>query len=159
MHTRVSLPRTAVLAAALLAAGAAADTLTINDGVYTAAQARSGARVHVQHCARCHHQSYYQDAFLDPWRDQSLAALYELIRMKMPEDRPGALRPREYSALIAWMLELNGYPAGERTLGPGPEALRHVLVAPRRPRRTSSAIRSRAATFPALSPLRSRRKA
>lgn len=122
----------AILLAALFVAaapGAAlADTRSTNDGVYTADQAARGAKAHVDYCAKCHHQSYYSAGFLDPWYGASLESLYELVRMKMPEDRPGALRPREYAALLAWVLELNGYPAGAEPLGFDLEALRAVRI-------------------------------
>jgi mono/diheme cytochrome c family protein len=122
---------TLMLLAALTAWPAAADDRTINDGVYTSEQAGKGAEAHASYCAKCHHMSYYQGGFLEPWEGAPVSAIYDLIRMKMPEDRPGALRPREYAALLAYVLELNGYPPGTEPLGSTAETLDQIRLAPR----------------------------
>ena len=123
----------AALALLLALPGAvrAADQRTTNDGVYTAEQATKGAEVHNSYCAKCHHQSYYESGFLDAWYGAPMSMLYEIVRMKMPEDRPGALKPREYAALLAWVLERNGYPAGAEPLGSDVAALEAVAIARR----------------------------
>jgi S-disulfanyl-L-cysteine oxidoreductase SoxD len=117
--------------AALLAvsAGALADTRTTADGVYTEAQARQGQEVHRQYCANCHHQSYYQGPFLIAWQNQPVAALYDTIKLTMPQDRPGGLRPRDYAAFLAYLFELNGLPPGDERLGSSPEDLQDILIA------------------------------
>ena len=120
-----------MLLAALAAWPAAADDRTVNDGVYTSEQAGKGAEAHAAYCAKCHHMSYYQAGFLEPWHGAPVSAIYDLIRMKMHEDRPGALRPREYAALLAYVLELNGYPAGTEPLGSTAETLGQIRLAPR----------------------------
>jgi mono/diheme cytochrome c family protein len=117
------------LALTLLAAAAGADPRTTADGVYTREQASKGGEVHEKHCARCHHQSYYQGSFLLAWQNQPVASLYDLIKLKMPEDRPGALKPREYAALLAYVFELNDLPAGEEALSDDPEVMQSILIA------------------------------
>lgn len=130
---RRSLGRVLACALLLTATGAAfAEPRTTNDGVYVPEQAAKGADVHAKHCAKCHQQSYYEGSFLDAWYGAPMSMLYEVIRMKMPEDRPGALKPREYAALLAWVLERNGYPAGAEPLGEAAAELEAVTIA-RRP--------------------------
>lgn len=121
----------AVLALVCLGAGApaAAGPRTTAEGVYTEAQARKGLEVHQQYCAKCHHHSYFQGGFLLAWQSQPVAALYDLIEMKMPEDRPGALKPREYAALLAYVFELNGLPAGEAKLSHDHDEMANILIA------------------------------
>ncbi|MFU8817100.1 MAG: hypothetical protein ACNA7W_17275 [Pseudomonadales bacterium] len=111
-----------------LLATATADARTTADGVYTEAQAQTGLDVHEKHCAKCHHHSYYQGTFLLSWQNQPVASLYDLIQMKMPEDRPGSLRPREYAALIAYVFALNELPAGEDRLGHGHAEMQNILI-------------------------------
>jgi S-disulfanyl-L-cysteine oxidoreductase SoxD len=123
MRQRLSL--TVLLA---LSAGALADTRTTADGVYTEAQARQGQEVHRQYCANCHHQSYYQGPFLIAWQNQPVVALYDTIKLTMPQDRPGGLRPRDYAAFLAYLFELNGLPAGDERLGSTPEDLQAILI-------------------------------
>ncbi|HEX7036207.1 MAG TPA: c-type cytochrome [Pseudomonadales bacterium] len=112
-----------------LAAGAgAAGARTTQDGVYTESQAAEGRRVHARHCARCHEPGYYQGSFLSAWQSVPLATLYDVIELKMPEDAPGSLRPDEYAAVLAWVLALNGLPAGERKLPHDREALARIRI-------------------------------
>ena len=106
----------------------AAEVRTTADGVYSSEQAKSGFDVHQKYCAKCHHQSYYQGAFLQSWQNQPVASLYDLIKLKMPEDRPGALRPREYAALLAFVFELNQLPAGEARLGHEHAEMQSILI-------------------------------
>ncbi len=120
----------ATLALICLAAGqpAAAQQHTTADGVYTEAQAAKGLEVHQQYCAKCHHHSYFQGAFLLAWQSQPVSALYDLIEMKMPEDRPGALKPREYAALLAYVFELNELPPGETKLSHDHDDMANILI-------------------------------
>jgi len=112
----------------LLAAAAGADPRTTADGVYSTAQAKSGQAVHEKYCAKCHHHSYYQGSFLLSWQNQPVSALYDLIELKMPEDRPGALKPREYAALLAYVFELNELPAGDEKLSDDHDAMQNILI-------------------------------
>lgn len=127
---RVPLTLLAALLAALLpgSAVAAAEPRSTADGVYTAEQAAQGQQVHEQNCAKCHHYSYYQGSFLLGWQNQPVSALYDLIVLKMPEDRPGSLKPREYAALLAYVFKLNDLPAGEETLSHEHEAMADILI-------------------------------
>jgi mono/diheme cytochrome c family protein len=124
----------AAAAAALLVPGSSAanpthaDIRTTAGGVYTEAQAREGLEVHQEYCAKCHHNSYYRGSFLLSWQNQPVSALYELIKLRMPEDRPGALQPDEYAALLAYMFELNRMPAGDSELAGDPQDLQNILI-------------------------------
>jgi mono/diheme cytochrome c family protein len=102
---------------------------TTADGVYTPEQARQGSEVHQKYCAKCHHHSYYQGGFLVSWENQPVSALYDLIKLRMPEDRPGALKPREYASLLAYVFELNQLPAGAEQLESRPERMQEILIA------------------------------
>jgi len=119
---------TLALCAAASIAWADAEPRTTAQGVYTAEQAEKGLEVHEEFCAKCHHYSYYMGSFLLSWQNQPVSALYDLIKLKMPEDRPGSLKPREYAALIAYVFELNGMPAGEEKLAHKPEEMKQILI-------------------------------
>lgn len=115
-------------AAALPLAAAAAGETTTAQGVYTPEQAQKGLEVHEEYCAKCHHYSYYQGSFLLSWQHQPVSALYDLIKLKMPEDRPGSLKPREYAALLAYVFELNDLPAGDKRLAHDHEDMEKILI-------------------------------
>ena len=113
---------------ALAGSLAAAEPRTTVDGVYTEEQAQKGLEVHETYCAKCHHYSYYQAAFLLSWQNQPVSSLYDLIELKMPEDRPGALKPREYAALLAYVFELNELPAGSEKLSHDHDEMAQILI-------------------------------
>jgi mono/diheme cytochrome c family protein len=120
-----------VLIAAAIPASAAAGPdgqRTTADGVYTSEQAAAGHAVHEKYCAKCHHHTFFQGPFLQPWQNQPVSALYDLISLRMPVDRPGALRPREYVALLAYVFELNQLPAGPDRLGEASTPMQNILI-------------------------------
>lgn len=123
-----TLRRGATAALLLTATAAVADTRTTAEGVYTTEQAQKGLEVHEKYCAKCHHYSYFTGAFLMSWQSQPVSALYDIIRMKMPEDRPGSLKPREYAAFLAYVFELNELPAGDEKLADEPAAMENILI-------------------------------
>jgi S-disulfanyl-L-cysteine oxidoreductase SoxD len=92
---------------------------SVNDGVYTAAQADRGTAVFKANCASCHETSRFTGSeFLPVWVGKSLFELYDVIHTTMPEDKPGSLKPQQYADVIAYFLKLNGYPTGETELAP-----------------------------------------
>jgi mono/diheme cytochrome c family protein len=105
-----------------LAAAFAQAPATVLDGVYTAAQATRGEAAYSSSCVGCHEG---QDAdgpqltgtvFLDRWREDKLASLFDFIRTSMPGNLPGGLEERTYVDVLAYILQANGLPAGQREL-------------------------------------------
>jgi mono/diheme cytochrome c family protein len=135
--TRSMLPRLLIVIA-LLVAGAqsgraqvgdtAAATRSIQDGVYTEAQARRGQKLTKEACGACHMEDWYTGTFLQSWTGTAVNALFELIRTTMPEDRPGALKRQQYADILAYIFELNGIPPGQEELGGGKETLGRILI-------------------------------
>lgn len=105
-----------------------ADPRTTSDGVYTAEQAATGKALQEEHCAKCHHYSYYQGSFLLSWQRTPVSALYDLIELKMPQDSPGSLKPDEYAAILAYIFELNDLPAGDVPLSPERNTMGEILI-------------------------------
>lgn len=131
------LPPAAVLALWVLAAGSAplaaqsSDEVSVHDGVYSAEQARAGSRVFEAQCSLCHAPAEFAGRiFQITWRGRSVGALYGQVSTTMPLDRPGSLAPDEYAAVIAYILSLNEYPAGEQALAPDPERLERIRIEP-----------------------------
>ncbi|MDQ8160632.1 MAG: cytochrome c [Gemmatimonadota bacterium] len=110
--TRMSAQRPAPLAP-LTAAMFSADTAKL----YSEAQATDGAAVWTKTCAGCHESKDVTSAdFRTKWVGRSLFELYEQIRTTMPDDAPGTLSADEYLNSVAYILKLNGLPAGETKL-------------------------------------------
>ena len=112
-------------------------TSTVLDGVFTAAQARSGRRVYTQNCEACHGPelkggelapSLAGSDFIVFWTELPVGALFERIKVSMPEDGPGRLTDEEYTNVVAYLLEANDYPAGEKELPVDKTALDAIMI-------------------------------
>jgi mono/diheme cytochrome c family protein len=134
---------TAIAALALgLSAGRAlggTPVATVRDGVFSAAQAEAGKAVYTMQCSLCHRDSLAGGInespplkgarFLSDWEAMPVRALYSRILSTMPKADPGSLSEEETLSLVAYLLQQNGYPAAERTLGP-PAALDGIRFTP-----------------------------
>ena len=90
---------------------------TVNDGVFTEAQATSGQAVYDAQCKTCHNMRFYRDT-LRSWNNQPLLYLWESIMGTMPADNPGSLMFEEYTNVIAYILQEQGFPSGDSELDP-----------------------------------------
>lgn len=133
----------AVLAAACAASGGSgpasaspdagtAATAAPTDGVYSEAQAARGRDAFRASCAECHYSSEFRGTqFQFAWGRRSAGDLYGEIMRNMPEDAPGSLDDQVYVDIVAYILQLNGFPAGTAELPPDETVLdAHVLQAP-----------------------------
>jgi len=85
--------------------------------IFSAAQAARGRSTFRAVCAECHYSSEFRGAhFQFSWRRRTVADFFEEISSTMPEDAPGSLEPGEYLAVVAYVLQLNGFPAGASEL-------------------------------------------
>jgi mono/diheme cytochrome c family protein len=128
-----------IVAFARLATVFAQAPVSVLDGVYTAAQAERGHVAYETRCVQCHEgleadgPGLMDKAFLDRWREDTLAPLFTFVTTTMPGNRPGSLDAQEYADVLAYLLEANGLPAGTRELTP--EAVGRIqLVGPDGPR-------------------------
>lgn len=111
-------------------------------GVYTAEQAARGADTYAGACRACHTpDSHTGPAFRIAWAGRPLSDLFGYISELMPKNEPGTLTPREYSQVLAYLLSLNGMPAGAEELPTDAKVLTKIRVdtaATRSPRREGS---------------------
>jgi mono/diheme cytochrome c family protein len=129
-----------VLAASLAVAALGAAAQATKPALYTADQANAGATVYAQACGSCHGSqlegtaapALKGSAFGDMADAQSLTAdmLLDAIAGTMPQSDPGSLKPEEYAAVTAYILQQNGYPAGATPLAKGVAALKDTKIAP-----------------------------
>ncbi len=126
----------------VIAAGlpAAAFAQGAKPALYTADQANQGAAVYAQACAACHGSQLEGVAapalkgppFGDMANAQALTAdgLLDVVSSTMPQSDPGSLKPEEYSAVVAYILQQNGYPAGTTPLAKGAPGLKETKITP-----------------------------
>jgi mono/diheme cytochrome c family protein len=103
--------------------------------IYTAAQAARGQTTYGQRCAVCHGSglegiemapSLAGGDFMDRWSGQSIGALFERTRATMPKDRPGSLSREVNADIIAYILSVNRFDAGQRELPGDTQALNQI---------------------------------
>jgi quinoprotein glucose dehydrogenase len=105
--------------------------------VYTEDQAKRGAEVYAEKCAMCHGDSLggvesapalTGPSFYATWEGENLNSLFERIRMSMPQDNPGSLSRTQNVDIVAHMLQVGGYPAGDTPLEGQAGALTAIKV-------------------------------
>lgn len=135
MHASLKLLITAICLSPLAASAQAA-----KPAIYTAEQAQAGAAVYSQACAACHGSqlegvaapALKGQAFGDMATAQSLTAdaLLDVVADTMPQSDPGSLKPEDYNAVVAYILQQNGYPAGTAALSKAEPGLKDIKITP-----------------------------
>src|SRR5712691_1012699 len=101
-------------------------------GVYTDAQAKRGEGTGNRACSACHGSDFGGGEagpslvgleFLGNWNQQSLGDLFDRIHTTMPADAPGSLSLQDTADIIARVLQLNKFPAGQTELPTNMNAL------------------------------------
>ena len=107
------------------------------DGVYTEAQAKRGADVFAASCSSCHGADLAGDGFAPPlagsefasnWNDLSVGDLFERVRISMPPEGPNTVTAAAKADILAHVLKMNRYPAGETELEPKTEVLKQIKI-------------------------------
>ena len=95
--------------------------VTVWDGVYTAEQAERGEAVYKSHCLSCHLADFSGteeasalagEPFMESWLEDTVGNLYTRVRNLMPFDEPASLSDDAYLDSVAYLLQVNGFPAG-----------------------------------------------
>lgn len=111
---------------------------SVNDGIYTAAQADRGKAVYAMNCAGCHGDKAEGGTsgptlsgpdFTNGYKDGSAGALLTKISQDMPSSAPGSLEPQQYADVFAYVLSINKYPAGQTEAPKDAAALKGTKMA------------------------------
>lgn len=134
MMVRLLIPGAAVLLSGAIVSNASQapappKVVTTNAGVYTAAQASRGEQTYYSICVACHPKgTYTAPAFREKWNGHLLSELYSFLSTQMPKEQPGTLEPEEYADVIAYLLKINGAPAGKKDLPANEKALKWIRI-------------------------------
>lgn len=101
--------------------------LTLDDGVYTEAQADRGAELYRRACSECHLPDEYK-GYLRRWVGVPVSFFFESVRSTMPQDNPGALDRDEYADVLTYIFRINGAPMGEEEMSAEQEALDAIQI-------------------------------
>lgn len=130
-------PRSSVvtsLAIGLVVALGASSTVahaqrTTRDGIFTAEQAAQGRDLYLGLCQSCHTAISHTGApFKEHWVGKPLSDLMTYILTLMPKSAPGTLEPDDAAMLLAYILKLNGMPAGSATLSAEIPQLKQIKI-------------------------------
>jgi mono/diheme cytochrome c family protein len=106
-------------------------------GIYTAAQAERGkANFLTGRCGGCHQldlsgdrgPALKGDSFLSHWENGSVNTLFKKISETMPPNGPNETTDEAKIDIVAYILQVNGFPAGSKELKLEPEALEAVEI-------------------------------
>ena len=133
-------PAPAGLAAAgLLAALTAAPVTRAQEApalepvTFTSAQVSRGRQLYGGNCASCHGEDLagldapaLSGDFFTHWYGGPVADLFDYIQIGMPANNPGSLTPVQVAGLVAFILQRNGFAAGDTPLPEDAETLRTI---------------------------------
>jgi mono/diheme cytochrome c family protein len=110
---------------------------TVWSGVYTTEQAKRGEAIFKDTCSVCHAEdltgadgpALKGELFTLVWEGRSLGRLFERVRRMPPRRAP--LELEESRDALAFILQANGYPAGERELSTDASSLEEIAIAPK----------------------------
>ena len=137
-----------IVAAVMILAGAWAlraqgdGMRSVWDGVFTAEQSARGDRTYHQVCAYCHGTDLTGGESAPPltggefssnWYGLTVGDLFERVRTTMPGDRPGSLKREQTADILAYMLSMNQFPAGQSELPGRTEFLKQIRLEASRP--------------------------
>jgi alcohol dehydrogenase (cytochrome c) len=106
-------------------------------GVYIAAQAQAGQAAYAQQCAGCHGNDFRGSGdapalvgadFRTKWGPRAANELFTYLVQTMPPTNPGALGETGTLNVTAYLLQINGAPAGQQPLTPRVEAPLNALM-------------------------------
>lgn len=121
---------------AMVAVGAQA-AKSVNEGVYSEAQAKRGDAIYKEQCAACHGDNLEGTGpmpplagkdFLSNWQGKPLSDVFEKTQTSMPATAPGSLSPEQTADVVAYMLNVSKYPAGAAELAPKVDALKTITI-------------------------------
>ena len=126
---------------------------SVMDGVYTTDQAARGRAQYKKRCVLCHLDNGQGHAavpvipgesleregdaeapavagepFQKKWNGRTAWELYGTMASTMPVGSPKMLSPQEYADLLAFLFELNKFPAGQSELTPAREQLESITI-------------------------------
>jgi mono/diheme cytochrome c family protein len=110
---------------------------SVNDGVYTAEQAKRGDALYKEQCATCHGDSLEGSGpmpplagkdFLANWSGKTLGDLYEKTQTTMPATAPGTLTPAQAADVVSHLLASGKFPAGMTELDSKVETLKEIKI-------------------------------
>ena len=121
-------------------------TGSVRDGVYVIEQAQRGATLYAKYCATCHADDLLGGVhpksvdrirvvpalrggeFIAKYTKMRLGDLFVRTRTSMPQDSPGSLSRSQNADILAFLLQMNGYPPGDNELRQNDDAWQNAIL-------------------------------
>jgi len=107
------------------------------DGVFNKEQVERGRTAYNAQCARCHGETLgggenspalVDDVFFTIWGGKTVGDLVEYTRTTMPSDGPGKISRKRCIDIAAYVLSVNGFPAGDHEFPIELDALNLITI-------------------------------
>lgn len=125
----------AVWIVGVFAAANAQAPKSVWDGAYTAEQAKRGADAYMKNCSECHQAELSGDGFapalagsdfMNAWNGLTIGDLFDRIRVSMPPGKESSVSNADKMDIVAHILSVNKFPAGQTELPPQLEAAKQI---------------------------------
>ena len=137
----------------------AGQSRTANDRVYADGQAKRGQVIYHDRCSSCHGETLEGgmgppltgDEFIGVWGNQPLSDLVNKIQSTMPAPEPGTTTRQQAADIVAYMLQVGKFPAGQAELRVDEAVLKQITfpAAPApSPRQQTGLTAGQASAFP-----------
>jgi alcohol dehydrogenase (cytochrome c) len=109
----------------------------IGGPLFTSAQAEAGKTAYAQNCASCHGANVDDGEFAPPLRGADFlrkysgkpaTELFNFTTSKMPPGNPGGIPRNVYAEILAFVLQQNGLPTGNKEFPSDPGALASIEI-------------------------------
>jgi S-disulfanyl-L-cysteine oxidoreductase SoxD len=125
----------------LVFSSAALAAPSVWDGVFTAEQAARGKKLYTDNCTDCHDtdlkpvddaKPLIGEAFLKAWNLKTVGRLIDTTKRTMPPDTPNTISRKDVTDMVAYLLSMNGFPAGKAELDPASPLLKEIVIEPKK---------------------------
>jgi mono/diheme cytochrome c family protein len=115
---------------------------TVWDGIYTDEQANRGKQLYSDACASCHGPELTGGEMAPPlvggdftadWNGLTVGDLFDRIRISMPQNAPGSLTGAQNADVLAFVLQVNKFPAGQTELAKDAMMLKAIKFDTKKP--------------------------
>jgi len=109
---------------------------TVRDGVFSASQVARGKRQFDSICMNCHEIEEFTGpgAYFEEAEGKTVWEVFEYVWAEMPEDEPASLDPKDYAAVLAYVLSVYGLPTGAADMPIDRKSLEAITITrPERP--------------------------
>ena len=126
-----------LLSGCILGAAMAQPVKDTASGAFTADQAKRGENFYQQNCAACHGGALQGEEenpplsgkhFSNRWGGLPVGVLFGFVNSQMPLGQPGSLGAQANIDIVAYILSINKFPAGQTELPPDAKALGTITI-------------------------------